>query len=140
MGRVKYLLDTNVLSEPTKKNPNSNLMNKLELYQGQWGTCSVVWRELYYGLHKISSSVKKDEISSYLQQLESSDLQVIPFDRAAAKWLGTEQARLEKIGKTPAYVDSEIASIAVTQGLTLVTRNTKDFEVFDQLQVENWFR
>ncbi len=39
----------------------------------------------------------------------------------------------------PAYADGEIAAVAVTNQLVLVTRNSRDFERFDNLRLENWF-
>jgi tRNA(fMet)-specific endonuclease VapC len=42
-------------------------------------------------------------------------------------------------GRTPSYVDGQIAAIAKTNDLTLVTRNTSDFVHFADLRVENWF-
>ena len=38
------------------------------------------------------------------------------------------------------YYDSQIASIAIANGLVLVTRNTKDFESLPTLMLENWFQ
>ncbi|MDD4913652.1 MAG: hypothetical protein PHW13_01270 [Methylococcales bacterium] len=46
---------------------------------------------------------------------------------------------MQRQGKTCADADGEIAAIAVTQKLTLVTRNTQDFENFQNLTLQNWF-
>ncbi|MDO9163946.1 MAG: hypothetical protein Q8N35_18460 [Methylococcaceae bacterium] len=69
----------------------------------------------------------------------ANGLQVLPFDQVAAEWYAKERARLQKQGLTCAYADGEIAAIAVSQSLTLVTRNTKDFADFQNLALENWF-
>jgi tRNA(fMet)-specific endonuclease VapC len=71
--------------------------------------------------------------------LLANGLRILPFDQAAADWFGKERARLKLQGKTSAYADCEIAAIAVSQNLTLVTRNTKDFENFQGLVLDNWF-
>ncbi len=139
MGGLIYLLDTNILSEPIKKKPNLNVINNLKQCQGQWATSSIVWREMHYGWKRLVDSKKKEEIGLYLERLGSSSLEILPFDRYAAEWLAAEKARLEKAGLTPSYVDSEIAAIALTRKLTLVTRNVDDFKNFAGLQVENWF-
>jgi len=136
---VKYLLDTNIISNPAKRNPDSMLMSNLAKHQGEWAICSIVWRELHYRWQKMTPSVKKEQIGSYIRRLAESDLVILSFDKKAAQWLGCEQAKLEKEGKTAPYVDGEIASIAATQQLVLVTRNTKDFAGFDNLHIENWF-
>ena len=65
--------------------------------------------------------------------------QVLPYDNAAAEWHARERARLEKRGERPSFVDGQIAAIAVTQSLVLVTRNVRDFDRFEDLELENWF-
>lgn len=64
---------------------------------------------------------------------------VLPDDRQAALWHGEQRARLESKGVRPAFADGQIAAIAATQELVLVTRNTRDFAAFEGLQVVNWF-
>ncbi len=46
MGRIKYLLDTNILSEPTRKNPNNKVMQYFSEHDGLFVTAAVVWHEL----------------------------------------------------------------------------------------------
>ncbi len=65
---------------------------------------------------------------------------MLPYDSTAALWHGEQRASLEARGLKPAFADGQIAAIAATQGLVLVTRNTSDFEVFEGLEVLNWFR
>jgi tRNA(fMet)-specific endonuclease VapC len=44
-----------------------------------------------------------------------------------------------KLGKTPSYVDGQIAAIAVVNDLVLVTNNEADYADFQGIQIENWF-
>jgi tRNA(fMet)-specific endonuclease VapC len=67
------------------------------------------------------------------------DLPVFDYDINAAKWHAQERARLSKIGKTPAFIDGQIASIAFCNDLILVTNNVADFQDFEHLIIENWF-
>jgi len=62
---------------------------------------------------------------------------ILPYDEAAA-WHSQERARLENLGRPAPYVDGQIAAIAHVNGLVLVTVNTKDFDQFRELKVENW--
>ncbi len=64
---------------------------------------------------------------------------MLPFDRAAAEWMGVERARLLKAGVAPAYRDAQIAAVAATRKLVVVTRNVADFRAFRGLRVQNWF-
>lgn len=45
---------------------------------------------------------------------------------------------LEKLGKTPPFIDGQIAAVALTNGLPVVTANPKDFRTFKGLAVLNW--
>lgn len=51
----------------------------------------------------------------------------------------TIRAEAKQLGKTLSYIDSEIASIAIMNNMTLITRNTKDFANITTLKIENWF-
>lgn len=139
MGQLSYLLDTNILSEPAKKQPDEQVMSRLQQHSGSYCTCAIVWRELRYGWAKLPDSSKKRRIGDYMSALIEGGLVILPFDHDAADWLGVERARLEAKGHTPSLSDSEIAAVAATNNLVLVTRNTKDFSMFQGLVVENWF-
>jgi predicted nucleic acid-binding protein len=54
--------------------------------------------------------------------------------------MGAERARLGKRGITPAYRDAQIAAVAATHRLIVVTRNVGDFRSFSGVRVQNWFR
>ncbi len=64
---------------------------------------------------------------------------VIDYDSEAAQSHAQERARLSKIGKTLAFADGQIASIASSNNLILVTNNVVDFQYFENLKIENWF-
>jgi len=71
--------------------------------------------------------------------LLTSGLTVLPYDGKAALWHGEQRARLEARGLRPPFADGQIAAIAATQALVVVTRNTIDFKAFEGLDVLNWF-
>ena len=136
---LSYLLDTNIISEPTKQIPNSNVLQKLAQHNGQYAISSITWHELNYGVDKIPEGKKKRLLQQYLYTLEKNHLPILPYDKTAARWLAQERYRLVASGQTPAKEDSEIAAIAVCNRLILVTRNTGDFKLFKGLILENWF-
>lgn len=138
MGLV-YLLDTNLISEPTKQIPNENVLHKLKQHNGRYAISAITWHELNYGVDRMPAGKRKSRLQHYLHVLEVSKLAILPYDKRAARWLATERSRLVSIGNTPAKEDSEIAAIAVTNTLILVTRNTTDFEPINELIIENWF-
>ena len=139
MGRISYLLDSNILSEPARLTPNDNVLQPLANHDGEYATAAVVWHELVYGCELLAASKRKKQLQSYLEMLLLNGLIVLPYDQLAADWYAIERARLQRQGLTCAYADGEIAAIAVTQKLTLVTRNTHDFHNFQNLALQNWF-
>jgi tRNA(fMet)-specific endonuclease VapC len=139
MGRLIYLLDTNIISEPTKSNPNKNVLTRFEKLDGHYCIAATVWHELNFGLALLPESKRKDYLQSYLRMLLENGLTILPFDLQAAEWFSEERARLQQQGITPSYADGEIAAIAASHDLILVTRNTADFECFQNLTLQNWF-
>ncbi|MGD9787972.1 MAG: type II toxin-antitoxin system VapC family toxin [Sulfuricellaceae bacterium] len=137
MGKLTYLLDSNILSEPLKPAPNPGVM--ASLHRHACATAAVVWHELNYGCERLPAGAKKQTIADYLRQLAAAQLTILPYDENAAVWHAGERAKLAAQGKTPSFADGQIAAIAKTHGLVVVTRNTGDFE-FEGLKVENWFR
>ncbi len=87
----------------------------------------------------LPESKRKAQLQDYLLTLRDSGLIILPYDRAAAEWFATHRAILKEQGKTAAYADGEIASIAAVNNLTLVTRNTDDFSGYKDLSLDNWF-
>ncbi len=136
---LKYLLDANIISEPMKPRPNTNVQDSLRHKWMETAVPAIVWHELLYGLHRLSDSRRKRAIADYLYTVVQNELEILPYDKLAAEWLAEERARLTQIGRPPPYADAQIAAIAIANDLTLVTRNTNDFLQFDGLTIENWF-
>ena len=135
---MSFLLDTNTLSEPARPIPNENVLHRLNIHQAEIVTASIVVHELVYGCLRLPESKRRDSLWSYIQESVLS-LPILDYDREAAQWHGQERARLTKLGKTPAFADGQIASIAYCNNLILVTNNVSDFQFFEGLRVENWF-
>jgi tRNA(fMet)-specific endonuclease VapC len=79
-------------------------------------------------------------LEEYLHGVVRRSFPILPYDDVAAERHGRERARLEDRGKTPPFVDGQIAAIAHSQGLTLVTANIDDFRYFDELELADWTR
>lgn len=139
MGRIAYLLDTNILSEPARLNPNTNVMARFASYDGKFATAAIVWHELSYGCALLPNSKRKLQLTSYLSTLLGNGLVILPYEKLAAEWFAEQRARSQVRGKTVAYADGEIAAVAAVNNLILVTRNTDDYKNFDNLVLENWF-
>lgn len=136
---LRYLLDTNIVSEPTRLVPNLHVYRKMKEHASRISICSIVWHELIFGLHLLEASKRKNLLQNYIDTVIRSGLVILPYDEAAGHWHAHERTRLQKIGIQIPVSDAQIAAIAYTNDLTLVTRNEKDFKDFKGLRVENWF-
>jgi tRNA(fMet)-specific endonuclease VapC len=135
----RYLLDTNVVSEPLRPKPDSIVLKRLVQYQASCFTAAVVWHELWYGCTQLPASLRRERIENYLLQMVQPLFPILPYDSEAATWHAGERARLKALGLTSLFADGQIAAIAVVNGLILVTRNLADYRHFAGLQIENWW-
>jgi len=136
---VIFLVDTNTFSEPVRPEPNRKVLSLLTTRQFDWGTSATAWEEFTLGIRVLPPSRRRNQLEAYRQALLQSGLEVLPFDEAAAEWMAPERARLLKKGSQPAYRDAQIAAVAGSRELVLVTRNVEDFNGFRGLKVQNWF-
>lgn len=135
---LRFLLDTNIISEPLKQHPNGSIINKLREHHGEVGIASIVWHELQYGCFRLPQSVKRTAIETYLFEVIAPSINILPYDEKSAIWHASERARLMKMGRTTPFADGQIASIAAVNNLTLITLNKTDYEDFNGLVIKDW--
>lgn len=140
--RPIYLLVTNVISEIFKPKPNKNTFQKLKETIKICALPSTTWNELLYGAQIMNKGKRRDYIFTKLINEIQSTYNIIQYDNHSA-WIQADiQNRLKEKGKTIDFQDTQIASIAISNCMILVTRNTKYFEPIQDvspLLIENWF-
>ena len=136
---IRYLLDTNIISEPARPDPSDQVVERLEAHSDEVALPSIVWHELVYGVQRMDEGKRRSYLADYLSEVVRPSMPIIPYDQVAAGWHGNARAKLEAQGKPQPFADGQIAAVAATRDLILVTRNTPDFELYDGLHVENWF-
>ena len=136
---LRFLLDTNVLSERARPYPNAGIQSRLQAHRDEVCTAAPVLHEMHYGLVRMPDGARKQELIRYANEVLHPTLAILPYDREAALRHAEERARLTSRGRTPPFVDGQIAAIAMVNDLILVTRNTRNFEDFIDLRWENWF-
>jgi tRNA(fMet)-specific endonuclease VapC len=136
---MRYLLDTNIIAEPTKPQPEQKVLDLLTQYEGDIAISAVTWHELWFGVERLVPSRRRQNLADYLQNLVTANVPILDYTPEAARWFGAERARLLRVGLPPSYPDGQIAAIAHVNNLILVTRNVSDFIHFDGLNLENWF-
>jgi len=132
-----YLLDTNVISEPTRSRPSPAVLARLQTTTDRCAIASVTWHELRFGIERVPDGRRKDSLTDYLRLL-ARQIPVLPYDQLAADWHARMRARETSGGATRPFADGQIAATAAVHGLTLVTRNLPDFVGIEGLLVESW--
>ena len=142
MIRPYYLLDTNIISELMKQQPDKHVIAKIKEYERFCALSSTSWNELLYGINIMPAGKKRDFYFDTLVDKIQAEFDIIQYDNHAA-WIQADiRSRLRENGTPVEFDDTQIASIAVSNGMILVTRNTKHFEPIQKispLMLENWF-
>jgi tRNA(fMet)-specific endonuclease VapC len=136
--RPRYLLDTNVVSEPLRPVPSPALMDWLRRHDQRASIASVVWHELQFGVERLAPSRRRTAIQRYLDEVVLPTMPIFDYDLRAAEWHARERARLESRGASPPFADGQIAAIAAVNDLVLITSNEADFAGFDGIEVRHW--
>jgi len=128
---VNYLLDTNVISELIAKKPAPEVLNWVENIDQESIFLSVITiGELKKGIEKLPDSRKKKTLVAWLENdlLVRFGGHIISLDLPVLLTWGSMVAELELNGTPLPAINSLLAASALQRGLTLVTRNTKDFD------------
>jgi toxin FitB len=127
---VSFLLDTNVVSEPTKPRPNHGLLGWLaSVDEGTVFISTITISELRYGIERLSAGVRRTRLDGWLRNdlLSRFEGRILPVNVEVADACGRLSARADFLGHSIEARDAFIAATAEVHGLTLVTRNVSDF-------------
>ena len=134
------LLDTNVLSELMRSQPEQALMDWFEAHTGDVFYVSVITRaEILLGISLLPTGKRRDALSAAAEGMFSEDFagRCIPFDAECAVRYASIVAGRRSAGQAISTEDAMIAAIALTHGYPLATRNTIDFLHIDGLRLYN---
>jgi toxin FitB len=127
---VSFLLDTNVVSECTKPRPNPGVVEWLgQVDEDEVSLSVVTFAELRRGIERLPAGARHERLDEWLRgelplRFEG---RIVGVDGAIADESGRLVAHRERRGRTMHAMDALIAATAHVHGLTLVTRNTEDF-------------
>jgi predicted nucleic acid-binding protein len=125
---VKYLADTDLVSEPRQKMPNALAVQWMRDHDHELVLSAITIGEIKKGIELYPDSRKKTELSKWLDDLlldfEGS---ILPFTELEALTWGKLYAKAQKSGRKPPSMDSINAAIALHHGVVLATRNESDY-------------
>ena len=133
-----YLLDTNVVSETTRSRPNPSVIAFLDQSPDLW-LASLVVHELEFGLRLMPPGQRRErlrmDVSRFLERYAD---RILPVSETAAVWSARLRANAVLAGRPPDLIDTLIAGTAKANGLTIATRNVRDFEGLGVEVVNPW--
>ena len=138
---MRYLLDTNIISEFVSKKPNQKVLDYVNSLDENDTYLSVITLgEIRFGIEKLDKEHQIKKIEMLTNWLDNDLMQrfegrIVDIDKdTMLKW-GEINGQLQKIGKPMPIMDSLIASSCLAKEFILITRNTKDFYSFEMEMV-----
>lgn len=138
---MKYLLDTNVVSELASRRPDQRVVDWIDGLDPTFIYLSVITiGELSKGIAKLPPSRRKEELAEWLHGdlLTRFSSRILTLDTAVMLAWGELVARLDQKGQPLPAIDSLITAIALRHDCALVTRNEKDFAETGALTINPW--
>jgi predicted nucleic acid-binding protein len=123
---LKYLVDANVLSEPTKPQPITQVIDWLRVNERQLVVDPIVLGEIRFGIHIMRASARRRQLEHWFTE-GIEKIQCLPWQAATGLRWAKLLADLRVAGRAMPIKDSLIAATALFHDLTMVTRNTRDF-------------
>ena len=139
---MAWLVDTDLLSERAKRQPDSRILRWLEEHASEIYTSSHVFGELQAGISLLPDGAKRRALQGWLHRLaEAMDGRILNFNNSVAIVWGRQEAEYAHKGCRMPMPDSFIAATARRHNLTIATRNTTDFtrpglKVFNPLEMK----
>ncbi len=124
---VSYLVDANVLSEPTKPDPNPAVVQWLRSHEPEIVVDPIVIGEIRFGILLLSHGKRRDRLESWFDE-GVRRIQCVPWDASIGLRWAELLADLRAAGRSMPIKDSLIASTALACQLTVATRNRSDFD------------
>lgn len=133
------LLDTNVLSELMRAEPDSYVIAWVDSQlESTLFTSAITRAEIELGVALLPEGNRKQTLMVLAQELFNKFPQrCLPFGEMAAAQYGHIMAHRLRVGCPISVEDAQIASIALANGLRLATRNERDFEEISNLAIIN---
>jgi predicted nucleic acid-binding protein len=135
------VLDTNVLSELMRQEPEEKVMRWLDsLDAATISTTAITVAEMLYGVARLPDGRRRQRLGETVEGLVEEDLggRVEPFDAPSATHYAALVSERERSGRPIGVADGQIAAICRKLGATLATRNVGDFRSTGVDLIDPW--
>jgi len=122
-----YLVDANVLCEPTKPQADPKVVAWLRRNEGDLVVDPVILGEIRFGILLLPSGKRRKRLQAWFDA-GIARIQCLPWDASIGLRWAQLLADLRTAGRSMPIKDSFIAATALAHGLTIATRNRRDFE------------
>ena len=124
---MTYLVDANVLSEPTKPVPSSKVIDWLSANERDFVVDSIILGELCIGILALPRGRKRIQLERWFAAVVQT-IDCLPWDAAIGRRWAKLVVDLKQKGETLPLLHGMIAATALQHDLTIATRNTRDFK------------
>ena len=121
-----YLVDANVLSEPTKQTANSRVVTWLQANESNLIVDSIIIGELRIGILALPRGRKRARLEQWYETVVET-IECLPWDAMISRRWAALVVELKRKGETVPLLDGMIAATALQHDLIVATRNTRDF-------------
>jgi len=138
---MKWLLDTNVLSELVRERPHPGVLDFIhETDEDRIFLSAMTWAELRRGIALLPSGRKRDRLTTWLEDdvRERFGARLLPVSIDIADRWGVLMAEAKTSGHSVSTIDGFLAATALEHNLHLVTRNSKDFQMLGVALFNPW--
>jgi predicted nucleic acid-binding protein len=122
-----YLVDANVLSEPTKQVADSRVVAWLNANESNLIVDSIIIGELRIGILALPRGRKRDRLEKWYETVIET-IECLPWDATISRRWAALVVELRRKGETVPLLDGMIAATALQHDLIVATRNTRDFQ------------
>lgn len=124
---MKYLVDANVLSEPTRSAPNPRVIDWLRRNERELVVDPIILGEVRFGILLLPKGKKRNRLEAWFAE-GVQRLRCLPWEAQSALRWAELLARLRASGRAMPIKDSLVAATALTHDLIVATRDRADFE------------